>query len=94
VAETTPAAERDRLGQLVRSAWEDWAWAQPDVDTHPSWTAPYDLLPERDREVNRRIGEAVAADVRGRCADELRAHAADATAGWLPALAAEWDAAP
>lgn len=50
---------RDRLGSCVRGAWIAWALEQPDVADHPSWTVPWDELPERDREVDRRIGEAV-----------------------------------
>jgi hypothetical protein len=50
--------ERDALGRVVRGAWVAWAREQP--DPRPSWLVPYDELPERDKEADRRIGEAVA----------------------------------
>ncbi len=50
--------DRDALGRVVREAWTIWAKNQP--DPKPSWLVPYDLLPETDREADRRIGEAVA----------------------------------
>lgn len=48
---------RDVLGQAVRGIWIEWAMAQPDVADHPSWTAPWSALSDRDREVDRMIGE-------------------------------------
>jgi hypothetical protein len=56
-------ADRDVLGRIVRQAWTDWAAQQADVADHPSWLVGWDGLPERDREVDRLIGEAVAAHV-------------------------------
>ena len=50
--------DRDRLGRVVREAWIVWAKNQP--DPKPSWLVPYDLLPEPDKEADRRIGEAFA----------------------------------
>lgn len=49
----------DALGRLVRETWVAWARKQPDVADHPSWLVGWDDLPERDREVDRRIGQAV-----------------------------------
>lgn len=63
---------RDRGGRIVRAAWDAWAREQPDVNDHPSWTVPYDDLPERDREVDRRIYEACRADVTDRTARKIR----------------------
>jgi hypothetical protein len=48
---------RELLGRTVRLAWVSWAFEQTDVDQHPSWTVPWDGLSERDKEVDRRIGE-------------------------------------
>jgi hypothetical protein len=53
-------AERDRLGRLVREAWVNWARTQP--NPKPSWLVPYDDLSEADKEADRQIGEAIAAD--------------------------------
>lgn len=50
---------RESLGKRVRREWEAWAWEQPDVAAHPSWVVPWEHLPERDREVDRRIGFAL-----------------------------------
>lgn len=55
------APDSDALGRVVREAWVAWAREQPDVADHPSWLVGWDDLPERDREVDRRIGAAVAA---------------------------------
>jgi len=52
---------REPYGRIVRETWVAWALEQPDVDDHPSWTKPWDEIPERDREVDMRIGSAVAA---------------------------------
>ena len=48
---------RDRLGRIVRAIWIDWAAKQPDVKDHPSWLLPWGALSERDREIDRHIGE-------------------------------------
>ena len=50
---------RDDVGRVVRETWEAWAREQPDVAEHPSWLVPWESLPERDREVDMRIGDAV-----------------------------------
>lgn len=47
------------LGRLVREVWVEWAREQPDVAEHPSWLVPWEQLPERDREVDRRIEAAI-----------------------------------
>lgn len=52
---------RDRyevLGRVVREAWVAWAKTQP--NPKPSWLVPWSQLSEPDREVDRRIGAAVA----------------------------------
>lgn len=49
---------RDLLGELVRDAWVDWAEKQP--NPKPSWLVPWSELNETDREVDRRIGDALA----------------------------------
>lgn len=49
---------RDDLGRHVRDAWIRWAKSQPEPKA--SWLVPYDELPERDKEADRQIGEAVA----------------------------------
>ena len=53
-------ADREMLGRLVRHAWVRWAQEQP--DPKPSWLVPWAELDEGQREVDRRIGEAVAAE--------------------------------
>lgn len=67
--DSTPADPREHLGRLVREAWVTWALEQPDVADHPFWTVPWDELTGRDREVDMRIGEAVAAAERERDAE-------------------------
>lgn len=49
--------DRDALGRKVREAWVAWAREQP--DPKPSWLLPWERLAEPDREVDRRIGEAL-----------------------------------
>lgn len=49
--------DREALGRLVREVWVTWAREQP--DPKPSWLVGWDDLPEPDREVDRRIGEAL-----------------------------------
>lgn len=48
---------RDVLGQRVREVWVAWAHEQP--APKPSWLLPWEGLSEPDREVDRRIGEAL-----------------------------------
>jgi hypothetical protein len=52
----------ESLGRLVREVWVKWAREQPDVGEHPNWVLPWEALGERDREVDRRIGQAVAGE--------------------------------
>lgn len=54
-----PALDREALGQKVREVWIDWASEQPNPKA--SWLVPWEGLSEPDREVDRRIGEALAA---------------------------------
>lgn len=61
---TMATEEREMLGREVRRVWVEWADKQPDVDDHHSWLVPWERLAERDREVDRLIGEAIAAKVR------------------------------
>jgi hypothetical protein len=51
--------DREVLGRVVREAWVQWAKEQPDVVNRPEWTDPWEKIPERIREVDCRIGEAV-----------------------------------
>jgi hypothetical protein len=50
---------RDELGKVVRDAWVKWANEQPNPKA--SWLLEWDRLEERDKEVDRRIGDAVVA---------------------------------
>ena len=61
-AEPEPATppevgDRDALGREVRRVWIAWAHEQP--APKPSWLVPWEELSEPDREVDRRIGEAL-----------------------------------
>lgn len=49
--------QRDLLGKKVREVWIEWAKEQP--NPKPSWLVPYIQLSEPDKEVDRRIGEAL-----------------------------------
>jgi hypothetical protein len=50
---------REDLGRIVRETWVAWAREQP--DPKPSWLTDWDDLDAGQREVDMRIGEAVAA---------------------------------
>jgi hypothetical protein len=50
--------DREQLGRMVREIWVAAAREHP--DPKPSWLVPWDELGEWDKEVDRRIGEAVA----------------------------------
>ncbi len=50
--------DREALGRAVREVWIAWANEQPDPKKL-SWLVPWDQLCERDKEVDRRIGETV-----------------------------------
>jgi hypothetical protein len=52
---------REPLGRLVRDTWVTWAREQP--NPKPSWLAPWDELDDGQREVDMRIGAAVAETV-------------------------------
>jgi hypothetical protein len=67
-------SERERLGRLVRGAWMAWASEQP--DPKPSWLTPWGELDDGQREVDMRIGEAVAAAERERIARLAEEHGA------------------
>lgn len=49
--------DREELGRLVREVWVRWAREQPDPKS--SWLTPWEGLSEPDREVDRRIGDAL-----------------------------------
>ena len=70
-------ADREPLGRIVRETWVGWALEQPDVADHPSWTEPWGKLAARDREVDMRIGAAVAAAERERIAGLMDSLAAN-----------------
>jgi hypothetical protein len=55
----TPGEFREALGRLVREVWVKWAGEQP--NPKPSWLTGWEGLDEGQREVDMRIGEAVAA---------------------------------
>ena len=50
---------REHFGKLVRETWVAWASGQP--DPKPSWLVPWEELDDGQREVDMRIGAAVAA---------------------------------
>lgn len=49
--------DREALGKIVRATWIEWAKEQP--NPKPSWLVEWDGLGEPDKEVDRRIGEAI-----------------------------------
>lgn len=51
--------DREALGRRVREVWIEWAREQP--SPKGSWLLPWENLAEPDREVDRRIGEALVA---------------------------------
>jgi hypothetical protein len=56
--------DREALGRLVRETWVKWAAEQP--FPKQSWLTGWDHLDTDQREVDMRIGEAVAAAERER----------------------------
>jgi len=58
VVEGIPREDDELLGRAVRRIWVGWAREQPDAK--PSWLVPWEDLPERDREVDVRIGRHLA----------------------------------
>ena len=66
---------REAYGRLVRETWVAWAKEQP--NPKPSWLTGWDELDAGQREVDMRIGGAVAAAERehlAACMDELAAN--------------------
>lgn len=49
--------DREFLGAVVRRVWIEWAKEQPNPKPH--WLTPWSELAEPDKEVDRRIGEAI-----------------------------------
>lgn len=66
--------DREDLGRLVRETWVEFAREQD--DPKPSHLAGWNDLDEANREVDRRIGERVAAAERARIVAVLRRAAA------------------
>lgn len=76
-----PPVDREGLGRRVRDVWLEWASEQPGPEL--SWLTPWEELTESEREVDRRIGEALAASVyAGPEVGVLRSRI-DAALGWL-----------
>ena len=76
--------DREPLGRIVRETWVAWAKEQP--EQKPSWLVSWDELDDGQREVDMRIGSAVAAEARRDYEAELirlRAQVMVFTA-WLP----------
>jgi len=67
----TPVTDLDReqVGRLVRQTWVRWASEQR--RPKKSWLAGWDQLDQGQREVDMRIGEAVASLVRARVMGDL-----------------------
>lgn len=74
-------AGREVLGRLVRETWVAWAQEQPEGQRKPSWLIPWTELDAGQREVDCRIGEAVAASVLRDLADDLATAGYDDAAG-------------
>lgn len=49
--------DQEKLGKIVRDTWIEWAKEQPNPKS--SWLVEWDGLSEPDKEVDRRIGEAI-----------------------------------
>ena len=49
--------KREQLGKMVRDVWISWASEQKDPKL--SWLVSWEVLSEPDKEVDRRIGEAL-----------------------------------
>lgn len=58
-SERGSALDREALGTLVRATWIEWAREQDSPPPH--WLAEWATLAEPLKEVDRRIGEAIAA---------------------------------
>jgi hypothetical protein len=57
-------SERVTLGKIVRKVWVEWCLEQGITEPHK--ICPFDEMPPEIQEVDCRIGEAVAAFVRGK----------------------------
>lgn len=66
-----PDTDREQLGQLVRQTWIRWASEQR--RPKKSWLTGWDQLDAGQREVDMRIGEAIAARVLARLMGDLPA---------------------
>lgn len=53
---------REPYGRIVRETWANWAREQ--VNPKPGWLTPWEKLDAGQREVDMRIGSAVAAQAR------------------------------
>jgi len=85
-----PIFGAEALGALVRSVWVEWAREQP--NPKPSWLIPWEDLDPGQREVDMRIGEAVAAAERKRIRSAPTVHAPTRTRWtpmWLPSSPAK-----
>lgn len=49
--------QADDAGQVIRTAWMEWARTQP--SPKPSWLVPWDQLSEADRDADRHIAEVL-----------------------------------
>lgn len=62
LAPDTHSGPMREIGELVREVWVAWSREQADVALHPSWLVSWKNLPERAREVDRRIEAAIRAE--------------------------------
>ncbi len=81
--------DREDRARIVRGAWVAWAAEQP--DPKPSWLVAWDELPTDDpqREVDARIGEAVAAAERERLAAVIPPERFRDLAAWFDTYVAQ-----
>jgi hypothetical protein len=61
---------REPLGRIVRDTWVAWAREQP--NPKPSWLTGWEELDDGQREVDMRIGDAVARHAAGQCEHTYR----------------------
>lgn len=73
--------ESERLGRLVRDVWVAWACERENPKN--SWLVPWDELDDSQREVDIRIGEAVAIAVRAQSRLDVLEKAIDRTSAEL-----------
>lgn len=79
IAAEVQATEREALGRLVRDTWI--AYCHEIGDNKQSHLAPWEDLSESDKEVDRRIGEAVARQMLA-AVDALQAERVTAVKGY------------